>query len=183
MPNSSHAAYELESADALKSPEFANLRANRSPWTRRISPTTIGKNVARTLGTRIFPANLEMPDRGMAPALQIGRMSVGDAVDREWNEWYNGEYIPGYRKVPGVINARRFRVVEGEARYATVYEFEHEKVSETADWQKQREGSSPRSGRMRDVMTHAPGSAGVSADLSIEEADAWQGVTARKRSD
>ena len=50
---------------------------------------------------------------------------------------------------------------EGETRYATVYEFEHEKVSETADWNKQREGSSPRSSRMRDAMTHAPGSPGV----------------------
>src|SRR5712691_4762103 len=97
----------------------------------------------------------------MAPALQIGRMSVPDSVDPEWNEWYNGEYIPGYRTVPGVINARRFRVVEGETPYATVYEFEHEKVSETPERQKQREGSSPRSGRMRDVMTHAPGSPGV----------------------
>lgn len=155
------AAYELASADALTSPEFKNLRANPSPWSRRMSPTAIGKNVARTLGAQIFPATLESSERGPAPALQIGRMSVPDTVDREWNEWYNGEYVPGYRKVPGVIYARRFRVVEGETRYATVYEFEHVKVSETPEWNKQREGSSPRSGRMREVMTHAPGSPGV----------------------
>ena len=126
-----------------------------------MSPTVIGKNLARTLGTQTFPVSLEMSDRGFAPALQIGRMSVPDTVDREWNEWYNGEYIPGYRKVPGVIHARRFRVVEGETRYATVYEFEHETVSETAEWNKQRESSSPRSGRMREAMTHGPGSPGV----------------------
>ena len=88
-------------------------------------------------------------------------MSVPEGVDREWNEWYSGEYVPGYRKVPGVIYARRYRIVEGETKYATVYEFEHEKVSETAEWNKQREGSSPRSGKMRDAMTHAPGSPGV----------------------
>jgi hypothetical protein len=88
-------------------------------------------------------------------------MSVPESADQEWNAWYNGEYIPGYRKVPEVIYARRFRAVEGESRYATVYEFAHEKVSETAAWQKQRESSSPRSGRMRDVMTHAQGSPGV----------------------
>jgi hypothetical protein len=97
----------------------------------------------------------------MAPALQIGRMSVPESADQEWNEWYNGEYIPGYRKVPGVIYARRYRIIDGESRYTTVYEFEHEKVSETTDWHKQREGSSPRSGRMRDVMTHLAGSPGV----------------------
>jgi hypothetical protein len=155
------AAYELASADALKTAEFQTYRANPSPWSRRMSPTQIGKNLARVLGAQIFPASLEMADRGFAPALQIGRMSVPDSVDREWNDWYSGDYVPGYRKVPGVIYARRFRVAEGETGYATVYEFEHEKVSETAEWNKQREGSSPRSGRMREVMTHAPGSPGV----------------------
>jgi len=155
------AAYELASVDALKSAEFQAYRANPTPWSRRMSPTQIGKNLARILGAQIFPASLEMPERGFAPALQIGRMSVPESIDREWNEWYNGDYVPGYRKVPGVIYARRFRVVEGETRYTTVYEFEHEKVSETAEWNKQREGSSPRSGRMREAMTHAPGSPGV----------------------
>jgi hypothetical protein len=155
------AVYELASADALKSAEFQKFRAHPSPWSRRMSPTVIGKNVARALGAQIFPTNLEMLDRGPAPALQIGRMSVPDNIDREWNEWYNGEYVPGYRKVSGVIYARRFRLVEGETRYATVYEFEHEKVSETAEWNTQREGSSPRSGRMREAMTHAQGSPGV----------------------
>ena len=155
------AAYELTSADAMKSAEFQKWRANPSPWSRRVSPTVIGKNMTRILGQQVFPASAETPDRGMAPALQIGRMSVPESVDQEWNTWYNGEYIPGYRQVPGVIYARRYRVVEGESRYTTVYEFEHAKVSETAEWNRQRETSSPRSGRMRDVMTHAAGSPGV----------------------
>ena len=155
------AAYELSSVDALKTRELLDFRAHPSPWSRRISPTAIGRNVARTLGTQIFPPSPELMERALPPALQIGRMSVPESVDREWNEWYNGEYIPGYRKVPGVIHARRFRVVEGDTRYATVYEFEDEKVSEAAAWNAQREGSSPRSGRMRAAMTHAPGSPGV----------------------
>ncbi len=155
------AVYELANADALKSAEFQKWRANPSPWSRRISPSVIGKNLTRVIGQQIFPTSLEMPDRGMALALQIGRMSVPDSADKDWNEWYNGEYIPGYRQVPGVIYARRFRAVEGESRYATVYEFAQEKVSETTEWNKQREGSSPRSGRMREVMTHGQGSPGV----------------------
>jgi hypothetical protein len=155
------AVYELASADALKSPEFQRYRANPTPWSRRMSPAVIGKNFTRTLGAQIFPAEAERADRGWAPALQIGRMSVPEAVDREWNEWYNTEYIPGYRKVPGVIYARRYRVVEGETKYTTVYEFEHEKVSETPEWNEQRARSSPRSERMRQAMTHAPGSPGV----------------------
>jgi hypothetical protein len=155
------AVYELANVDAFNSPEFQKLRANRSPWSRRISPTAVGKNLTRIVGQQIFPTGLEMPDRGMPPALQIGRMSVPEQADGEWNEWYNGEYIPGYRKVAGVLYARRYRVVEGEARYTTVYEFEGEKVSETPEWNRQRESSSPRSGHMRDVMTHAQGSPGV----------------------
>jgi hypothetical protein len=153
--------YELTSAEALKSTEFQKTRANPTPWSRRVSPTAIGKNVARILGQQIFPAGVELPERGMAPALQIGRMSVPETADQEWNAWYNGEYVPGYRQVPGVIYARRYRVVEGDTRYTTVYEFEHAKVSESAEWNRQRETSSPRSGRMRDVMTHAVGSPGV----------------------
>jgi hypothetical protein len=153
------AAYELESVDAMQTPEFKNRP--RTPWGQRVSPTAIGKNRTRLVGQQIFPGGLENPDRSMAPALQIGRMSVPDSVDAEWNTWYNGAYIPGYRKVPGVIYARRFHVVEGEVRYTTVYEFEHAKVSESAEWNYQRENSSAHSGRMRDTMTMAVGSPGV----------------------
>lgn len=153
------AVYELENVEAVQTPEFKNR--TRTPWGQRVSPTVIGKNLTRIIGQQIFPTPIEMPDRGMAPALQIGRMSVPDSVDAAWNEWYNGEYVPGYRKVPGVIYARRYRVVEGETAYTTVYEFDHDNVSESADWHHQRQQSSPRSERMREAMTHGQGSPGV----------------------
>jgi hypothetical protein len=153
------AAYEIESVEAVETPEFKNRPV--PPWDRRMSPRVVGKNLTRIVGEQIYPDRVEKADRGMAPALQIGRMSVPESADEEWNAWYNGEYIPGYRKVPGVIYARRFRVVEGEARYTTVYEFEHERVPESAEWNYQRENSSAKSGRMRDLMTMASGSPGV----------------------
>jgi hypothetical protein len=153
------AVYELTDADALQSKEFKENKI--TPWRRRMSPTVIGKNFTRVLGQQIFPDGLEMPDRQMAPALQIGRMSVPESSDSAWNAWYNGEYIPGYRKVPGVVYARRYRVVEGNVRYTTVYEFTNDKVSESAEWQQQRANSSPRSESMRAVMTMAEGSPGV----------------------
>ena len=153
------AAWELESPDVIRTPEYLNRV--RPPWDQRMSPTVVGKNFTRIVGEQIFPPNLEQTNRGMAPALQIGRMSVPADVDAEWNAWYNGEYIPGYRTVPGVIYARRFRVVDGNVGYTTVYEFESTEVPETAEWNHQREHSSPKSGRMRDVMTMAAGSPGV----------------------
>ena len=153
------AAHELETVDAVRTPQFLNRPI--PPWDRRMSPRVIGRNFTRIVGQQIFPEVVEQADRGMAPVLQIGRMSVPDDIDAEWNAWYNGEYIPGYRKVPGVIYARRFRVVEGEVRYTTVYEFQDEQVPDSAAWNHQREHSSPRSGRMREVMTMAAGSPGV----------------------
>lgn len=153
------AAYEIESTDVLQTPAFKNRP--RTPWGERVSPTVIGKNLTRVVGQQIFPEQVEMPDRGMAPCLQIGRMSVPNEVDTEWNAWYSGEYVPGYRKVPGVIYARRYRVIDGATGYATVYEFENEKVPETDAWHDQRQNSSPNSERMRQAMTHGEGSPGV----------------------
>ncbi len=158
------AAYELESVDAIQTPAFKDRPI--PPWDRRMSPRVIGKNFTRVLGQQIYPEALEQAGRGMAPVLQIGRMSVPDDVDRDWNAWYNGEYIPGYRTVPGVLYARRFRVLEGETGYTTVYEFEHEEVPESAEWNHQRESSSPSNGRMRDAMTMAAGSPGVYKRIS-----------------
>src|SRR5438477_3803349 len=119
------------------------------------------KNLTRIVGEQIYPDGVEMPERGMAPVLQIGRMSVPAEVDAEWNAWYSGEYVPGYRKVPGVIYARRYRVFEGTSGYSTVYEFASTAVPESPEWKEQQQHSSPNSPRMRQAMTHAPGSAGV----------------------
>jgi hypothetical protein len=153
------AVYELADVGAVQTKEFKERQI--SPWSRRVSPTVIGTNLTRIVGEQLFPGSLEMPGRDMAPALQIGRMSVPESTDNEWNTWYNNEYIPGYRKVSGVLYARRYRVVEGNARYTTVYEFANDKVSESAEWNHQRANSSPNSERMRDIMTHAQGSPGV----------------------
>jgi hypothetical protein len=153
------AVYELESAQVIRSNAFVDRP--KTEWDQRMSPQVIGKNLTRILGEQIFPQGLENAERGMAAVLQIGRMSVPEGVDAAWNAWYNGEYIPGYRTVPGVIDARRYRVLEGEVRYTTVYEFENEAVPESAAWNHQREHSSPKSGAMRDAMTMAVGSPGV----------------------
>ena len=104
------AVYELTSIEAVRSPEFSKRK--RTPWENRMSPRVTGKNVTRIVGRQIFQAGWKNPDRGMAPALQIGRMSVPESADAEWNEWYNTEYIPGYLTVPGVIYARRYRAVD-----------------------------------------------------------------------
>ena len=115
------ACYELDSVAVMQTPAFTNRP--RTPWGQKVSPSVIGKSLTRIVGEQIYPDGIEMPERGMAPVLQIGRMSVRAEVDADWNAWYSGEYVPGYRKVPGVIYARRYRVLEGTSGYSTVYEF------------------------------------------------------------
>jgi hypothetical protein len=110
----------------------------------------------------IHPAGLsdDIANGDMAPALQIGRMDVPAASDTEWNDWYSTVYVPNYEKVPGCIRGRRWKAVRGAPAYATVYEFEDEKVSQTEEWLRQRD-IHPDNPRMRDIMTHATGSPGI----------------------
>ena len=130
MARSTLACYELDSVAVMQTPAFTNRP--RTPWGQKVSPSVIGKNLTRIVGEQIYPDGIEMPERGMAPVLQIGRLSVRAEVDADWNAWYSGEYVPGYRRVPGVIYARRYRVLEGTSGYSTVYEFSGESLKSTA---------------------------------------------------
>lgn len=156
------AYYELESAAVLETPAYQKVSQNPTPWTQRSGPQALATTFIRNVYSMIHPKapTAAMASAGMAPALQIGRMDVPAEVDAAWNEWYSGIYVPNYEKVPGVIRGRRYRAVEGTPAYLTLYEFEHPKVSETAEWSKQQ-NASPVSPGMRAHMKHAAGSPGV----------------------
>ena len=154
------ACYELESPDVVETSAFKDRP--RTEWGNRVSPSIIGDPVISNVYEMIRPATLssEAASNDMAPALQIGRMSVPADQEDQWNQWYNDVYTANYEKVPGCIRARRFRAVRGEPKYAVVYEFENDKVSETPEWLRQRD-INPDNERMRSVMTHASGSPGI----------------------
>ena len=154
------AVYELESPAVVATEAFTSRP--RTEWGSRVSPSLIGTNVINNVYEMIHPGELtdEIAGSGMAPALQIGRMTVPADQDSEWNEWYNSVYVPNYEKVPGCIRGRRWRAVRGGPVYATVYELADELVSESAEWLRQRD-INPDNERMRDIMTHAAGSPGV----------------------
>ena len=156
------AMYELENIAVLESAEYLAARGSPTEWTRRASPEVIGTTYIRNTYTQVFPAEVDADAarRGMAAALQIGRMSVPPELNAEWNEWYNGVYVPNYMKVPGCIRGRRYRAVAGEPAYLTVYEFERPDVSQSAEWQRQR-AIDPRNERWQNTMRHADGSPGV----------------------
>jgi len=156
------ACYELENAAVLESPAYKRVQANPSEWTKRCSPEAIGTTYIRNVYTMIHPKAVtpEIAQSDMAPALQIGRMDVPPEVDADFNNWYNTIYVPNYEKVPGVIRGRRYRAVVGTPTYLTLYEFEHPKVSESAEWLAQRDAS-PVTQRIRPHMRHAAGSPGI----------------------
>lgn len=156
------AMYELENIGVMSSEAYLSARANATEWTKRASPDVVATTYIRNTYDQIFPAEVgdDVAQSGMAPALQIGRMAVPPELDAEWNEWYNAVYVPNYMKVPGCIRGRRYRAVEGEPAYLTVYEFEHPEVSQTDEWHRQR-AIDPRNERWQDTMQHAVGSPGV----------------------
>ena len=154
------ACYELESTAVIETDAFKNRP--RTEWGARVSPSLIGTNFVNNVYEMVHPQGLTEGISGsdMAPALQIGRMDIAPENEAEWNEWYSGVYVPNYEKVPGVIRGRRWRAVRGQPKYAVVYEFEREGISDSAEWLEQRD-INPNNARMRDIMTHAEGSPGI----------------------
>ena len=154
------ACYELESPAVVQTDAWRNRP--RSDWANRASAPAIATTLISNVYQMVHPATLtpEIAQSDMAPALQIGRMGVAPENDAEWNNWYSTVYVPNYEKVPGVIRGRRWKAVRGEPQYAVVYEFQHERVSESAAWEAQRD-IDPTTPRIRPMMTHAPGSPGV----------------------
>jgi len=156
------ACYELESAEAVQTPEYLAFRRSPSAWTQRVTPSVIGRNYVRNVYTQIYPQENDpaVMGRGMAPALQIGRMKVPEDIEAKYNEYYDTVRTPGNLQVPGCLAIRRYHAVEGEPKYLTVYEFEHEKVPETQAWNDRRSQDNMHS-YIGGTYGHAPGSAGV----------------------
>lgn len=156
------AVYELESVDALHTEEYMRMSNNPTEWTKRMSPNIVGRGTVRNVYTQIYPAESDPHTlgRGMAPALQIGRMDVPQEVEAKYNEYYDTVRTPANLDIPGCMYVRRYHAVEGDPKYLTVYEFEHEKVPETLAWEKQR-GLDTMHQYIGGVYGHAPGSPGV----------------------
>jgi len=148
--------FELENADVVN-----DLAARKLIPGRDAATGATLFNEAIIAGDQILPRKAEPAVRGMAPYLQIGRMSVPADIESAWNHWYDNEYVAGFLSVPGLIYARRFRVVAGDVRYMTVYEFENGEVSVSPEWVRQRHSSSADSPRMRAANQMAAGSPGI----------------------
>ena len=157
------AVYELESVEALHTEEYLHMSNNPTPRTQQMSPNVVGRGTVRNVYTQIYPQGGDDPDtlgRGMAPALQIGRMDVPANLEAKYNEYYDTVRTPGNLQIPGCLFVRRYQAAEGGPKYLTMYEFEHERVPETLSWEKQR-GQDTMNQYIGGTYGHAPGSPGV----------------------
>ena len=156
------ACYELESPDAWYSDAWQRWLDHPTEWSQRMSPSQVATTYVHNLYRVIYPPEPTAAGSAadMAPVLQVGRMGIPASYEEEFNDWYNTVYVPNYCQVPGVIQARRLMAVRGEPQYGVIYEFEHEKVSESPQWEAARDAN-PWSDRIRPKMQHAPGSPGV----------------------
>ncbi len=101
--------YDLDSPDALDSPEYKALGASASEHDK-----AVGAGLA-TLDRRIYTqlsSDGAAPDEP-APVLLAVALSVPAGAEDDLQDWYTEEHIPMLLKVPGWRRIRRFRLVRG----------------------------------------------------------------------
>ena len=158
------AVYELSNPGVRDTPEYQEHLIKPTEWSQRVDISHRATRFIANNYRQIFPTEVseEVAQRGMAPVLQMGRMTIPEDQEEAWNKFYNTIYAPNYAEVPGCIGFRRYELHKGHGpKYSVVYDFEHEKVPQTPEWLAARAKSG---GGLQDLyprMTHDEGSAGV----------------------
>ncbi|HEX2822036.1 MAG TPA: hypothetical protein VHO07_17955 [Streptosporangiaceae bacterium] len=101
--------YDLDSADAVDSPEYKALGASASEHDK-----AVGAGLA-TLDRRVYTqlsSDGAAPDEP-APVLLAVALSVPEGAEDDLQAWYTDEHIPMLLQVPGWRRIRRFRLVRG----------------------------------------------------------------------
>jgi len=67
----------------------------------------------------------------------IVQTDVDPEDEEEFNEWYDTEHIPMFLKVPGVLSAKRAKLLDKYSgpKYITIYEYEDDKVAKSKKYQ------------------------------------------------
>ena len=131
-PKVSVALYDLDDAGVLHSAPYQKVGGiNGSPWTKRVTGRT--KGLIRMEGTQVKPGDKLAPV-GEAAAILLISMNVVPEHEAEFNAWYNEEHLDALAGVPGVLSARRYRGAGSTQRYAAIYHFAREGVTESAAW-------------------------------------------------
>ena len=158
------AAYELKNPEVRDTPEYNEHLIKPTEWSQRVNLSSRATRIIQNNYRQTFPLEVsrQVAESDMAPVLQIGRMSIPEDQEDEFNNFYNTVYAPNYEKVPGCIRFRRYALYKGHGpQYSVVYEFEHEKVSQSPEWLAARQKSGGALGDTFPKMSHDEGSPGV----------------------
>ena len=158
------ACYELENPEVRDTAEYQKHLIQPTEWSKRVNLQESAVRFVSNNYQQIFPLEVspDVAQSDMAAVLQIGRMSVPADQEDEFNEYYNTIYAPNYEKVPGCIRFRRYSLYDGHGpKYSVVYEFEHERVSQSPEWEAARQSSGGPLGDKFPRMMHDEGSPGI----------------------
>jgi hypothetical protein len=72
-----------------------------------------------------------MPGKG----LLLVMTDIPADIEQEFNRWYDEEHMRDLLAFPGVLSARRYRIVEGQPKYLAMYDLEDPGVVEKPEYQ------------------------------------------------
>ena len=123
------AAYELDSLAVLETPAWKGA-GEAGQWPNGIRPHTMNRHLARYEWVGGSAALT-----GKTPYVFWVMMDIEPHREALFNELYDTEHLPLLQKLPGMVNAVRYRTsAPGEPRYLCVYEVENAQLPQSKPW-------------------------------------------------
>jgi hypothetical protein len=123
------AAYELDSLAVLDSAAWKTA-GEAGRWPTEIRPHTMNRHLAKYEWVGGSPALV-----GNTPFVYWVMMDVERHREALFNELYDGEHLPLLLKLPGCVNAVRYRTsTAGEPRYLCAYELQTAELAASKLW-------------------------------------------------
>jgi len=123
------AAYELDSLGVLESAPWKTA-GEAGRWPTEIRPHTMNRHLARYEWVGGSPALV-----GSTPFVYWVMMDIERHRETLFNELYDSEHLPLLLKLPGCVNAVRYRTTTaGEPRYLCAYEIQTAELATSKLW-------------------------------------------------
>jgi hypothetical protein len=123
------AAYELDGLAVLDGAAW-KAAGEAGRWPTEIRPHTMNRHLARYEWVGGSPALL-----GSTPYVYWVMMDVEPHREAQFNELYDSEHLPLLLKLPGCVNAVRYRTATaGEPRYLCAYEIQSAELATSKLW-------------------------------------------------
>jgi hypothetical protein len=123
------AAYELDGLAVLDSAAW-KAAGEAGRWPGEIRPHTMNRHLAKYEWVGGSPALL-----GSTPYVYWVMMDIEPHREALFNELYDGEHLPLLLKLPGCVNAVRYRTAApGEPRYLCAYEVQNAELPVSRLW-------------------------------------------------